>query len=417
MVKLLRIKIMSLTDLIYLSQKSLRSNILRSVLTSLGIIIGVSSVITMISIGSGARQEVEEQIERFGSNNLILRSQSSSSRGVSMGANSVNTLTLKDMENLKNEIPAIAAIAPRVNLSTQIIANGNNWLSTVTGTTNDYFQLGNWKFELGRAFQEDELNSGSRVAIIGKTVQKNLFGTDSPIDEIIRINKVPFTIVGLLDAKGGTAWADLDDTIIVPLKAAKQRLVAKKFPGDQIRSMTINVSSSDLLSKTEKEIDTVMRKLHKISANGNPDFVIRNFAQFLNARQESSRVMSILLATVAGISLIVGGIGIMNIMLVTVTERTKEIGVCMSVGAKKRDILLQFLIESLMISLIGGGIGIALGLGVIFGVSEYFNWKMSLDYMSLILSFVFSSSIGIIFGFYPARKAANLNPIDALRYE
>ena len=228
---------------------------------------------------------------------------------------------------------------------------------------------------------------------------------------------MPFTVIGLLDAKGGTAWADLDDTIIVPLKTAKQRLVAKKFPGDQIRSMTINVSSSELLFKTEKDIDTVMRKLHKISANGNPDFVIRNYAQFLNARQESSRVMSILLATVAGISLIVGGIGIMNIMLVTVTERTKEIGVCMSVGAKKRDVLLQFLIESLMISLIGGCLGIALGLGVIFGVSEYFNWKMSLDYMSLVLSFVFSSSIGVIFGFYPARKAASLNPIDALRYE
>ena len=408
---------MSLTDLIYLSHKSLRSNILRSVLTSLGIIIGVSSVITMISIGSGARQEVEEQIERFGSNNLIVRSQSSSSRGVSMGANSINTLTLKDMEALKNELPAISSIAPRVSLSTQIIANGNNWLATVTGTTNDYFALGNWKFELGRDFQEDELSSGLRVAIIGKTVQKNLFGTDNPIDEVIRINKVPFTVIGLLDAKGGTAWADLDDTIVIPLKTAKQRLVAKKFPGDQIRSMTINVSSSELLFKTEKDIDTVMRRLHKISANGNPDFVIRNYAQFLNARQESSRVMSILLATVAGISLIVGGIGIMNIMLVTVTERTKEIGVCMSVGAKKRDILLQFLIESLMISLIGGFIGIALGLGVIFGVSEYFNWKMSLDYISLVLSFVFSSSIGIIFGFYPARKASNLNPIDALRYE
>ena len=408
---------MSLIDLIYLSQKSLRSNILRSVLTSLGIIIGVSSVITMISIGAGARLEVEQQIERFGSNNLILRSQSSNNRGVSMGNNSVNSLTLKDMEALKNELPAIAAIAPRVSLSTQIIANGNNWLATVTGSTNDYFALGNWKFENGRKFQEDEINSGSRVAIIGKTVQKNLFGTDSPIDEVIRINKVPFTVIGLLDAKGGTAWADLDDTIIVPLKTAKQRLVAKKFPGDQIRSMTINVSSSELLFKTEKDIDTVMRKLHKISANGNPDFVIRNYAQFLNARQESSRVMSILLATVAGISLIVGGIGIMNIMLVTVTERTKEIGVCMSVGAKKRDVLLQFLIESLMISLIGGCLGIALGLGVIFGVSEYFNWKMSLDYMSLVLSFVFSSSIGVIFGFYPARKAASLNPIDALRYE
>jgi len=408
---------MSLTDLIYLSQKSLRSNILRSVLTSLGIIIGVSSVITMISIGTGARLEVEQQIERFGSNNLILRAQSSNSRGVSMGNNSVNSLTLKDMEALKNELPAIAAIAPRVSLSTQIIANGNNWLATVTGSTNDYFELGNWKFEIGRAFQEDETISGSRVAIIGKTVQKNLFGEDSPIDEVIRINKVPFTVIGLLEAKGGTAWADLDDTIIVPLKTAKQRLVAKKFPGDQIRSMTINVSSSDLLFKTEADIDTVMRKLHKISANGNPDFVIRNYAQFLNARQESSRVMSILLATVAGISLIVGGIGIMNIMLVTVTERTKEIGVCMSVGAKKRDVLLQFLIESLMISLIGGCLGIALGLGVIFGVSEYFNWKMSLDYMSLVLSFVFSSSIGVIFGFYPARKAASLNPIDALRYE
>ena len=408
---------MSLTDLIYLSQKSLRSNILRSVLTSLGIIIGVSSVITMISIGTGARLEVEQQIERFGSNNLILRAQSSNSRGVSMGNNSVNSLTLKDMEALKNELPAIAAIAPRVSLSTQIIANGNNWLATVTGSTNDYFELGNWKFEIGREFREDETISGSRVAIIGKTVQKNLFGEDSPIDEVIRINKVPFTVIGLLEAKGGTAWADLDDTIIVPLKTAKQRLVAKKFPGDQIRSMTINVSSSDLLFKTEADIDTVMRKLHKISANGNPDFVIRNYAQFLNARQESSRVMSILLATVAGISLIVGGIGIMNIMLVTVTERTKEIGVCMSVGAKKRDVLLQFLIESLMISLIGGCLGIALGLGVIFGVSEYFNWKMSLDYMSLVLSFVFSSSIGVIFGFYPARKAASLNPIDALRYE
>ena len=408
---------MSLTDLIYLSQKSLRSNILRSVLTSLGIIIGVSSVITMISIGTGARLEVEQQIERFGSNNLILRAQSSNNRGVSMGNNSVNSLTLKDMEALKSEIPAISAIAPNVSLSSQVIANGNNWLTSVTGTTNEQFNLSNWKFELGREFLEDELVSGSRVAIIGKTVQKNLFGEDNPIDEVIRINKVPFTVIGLLDAKGGTAWADLDDTIIVPLKTAKQRLVAKKFPGDQIRQMTINVSSSDLLFKTEADIDTVMRKLHKISANGNPDFVIRNYAQFLNARQESSRVMSILLATVAGISLIVGGIGIMNIMLVTVTERTKEIGVCMSVGAKKRDVLLQFLIESLMISLIGGCLGIALGLGVIFGVSEYFNWKMSLDYMSLVLSFVFSSSIGIIFGFYPARKAASLNPIDALRYE
>ena len=408
---------MLLTDLFYLSQKSLRSNLLRSILTSLGIIIGVSSVITMISIGSGAREEVEKLIDRFGSNNLILRSQSSSSRGVSMGANSVNTLTLSDMENLKKELPAIQSIAPQVSLSTQILANNNNWLSSVTGTTNEYFDLGNWSFESGRNFEEDELLSGKRVAIIGKTVVKNLFGEINPIDEIIRINKVPFTVVGILEAKGGSVWRDLDDTIIVPLKAAKQRLVAKKFPGDQIRSMTINVSSSELLSQTEKDIDTVMRKLHKISANGNPDFVVRNFAQFLNARQDSSRVMSILLATVAGISLIVGGIGIMNIMLVTVTERTKEIGVCMSVGAKKRDILYQFLIESLMISLIGGGIGILLGIGVVYGVSEYFNWKMKLDYMSIIMSFGFSSSIGILFGFYPAKKASNLNPIDALRYE
>ena len=277
---------MSLTDLIYLSQKSLRSNILRSVLTSLGIIIGVSSVITMISIGTGARLEVEQQIERFGSNNLILRSQSSNSRGASMGNNSVNSLTLSDMEALKNELPAISSIAPRVSLSTQILANGNNWLATVTGSTNDYFELGNWKFELGREFQDDEIISGSRVAMIGKTVQKNLFGEDNPVDEVIRINKVPFTVIGLLDAKGGTAWADLDDTIIVPLKTAKQRLVAKKFPSDQIRSMTINVSSSELLFKTEENINRVIRKLHKISTNDNHDYVIRNYDQFLNDRQK-----------------------------------------------------------------------------------------------------------------------------------
>ena len=408
---------MSLTDLIYLSQKSLRSNILRSVLTSLGIIIGVSSVITMISIGTGARLEVEQQIERFGSNNLILRAQSSTNRGVSMGNNSVNSLTLKDMEALKSEIPAISAIAPNVSLSSQVIANGNNWLTSVTGTTNEQFNLSNWKFEFGREFQEDELVSGSRVAIIGKTVQKNLFGEESPIDEVIRINKVPFTVIGLLDAKGGTAWADLDDTIIVPLKTAKQRLVAKKFPGDQIRQMTINVSSSDLLFKTEADIDTVMRKLHKISANGNPDFVIRNYAQFLNARQESSRVMSILLATVAGISLIVGGIGIMNIMLVSVTERTREIGLSKALGATYKAIMLQFIIEAVLLCVIGGTVGVILGTSILYLFASFNEWPFAMPISAIVGSITFSAMVGLFFGIWPARKAANLDPATSLRYE
>ena len=408
---------MKISDLINLSQKSLRSNLLRSILTSLGIIIGVSSVITMISIGSGAKDEVTKLIEKFGSNNLILRAQTSSIGGVSMGSNSVNTLDLNDMKALKEEISSIIAIAPQVSLSTQILANNNNWLSSVSGSTNDYFLMGNWTFDSGRKFEDEELNSGARVAVIGKTVQKKLFESIDPIGEMIRINKVPFIVVGTLEEKGGSAWRDLDDTIVVPLKAAKQRLVGNKFPGNKIRSMTIKVKNSDLVSKTEADIDRVMRKQHKLSANANPDFVIRNYAQFLNARQESANVMSILLATVAAISLIVGGIGIMNIMLVTVTERTKEIGICMSIGAKKSDILYQFLIESLLISLIGGVIGVLIGLGLIYGISEYFNWKMNIDLGSIILAFSFSSIIGIVFGFYPARKASNLNPIDALRYE
>jgi len=407
---------MKLSDLLNLAQKSLRSNLLRSILTSLGIIIGVSSVITMISIGSGAKEEVTKLIDKFGSNNLILRAQTSS-RGVSMGSNSGNTLDLNDMKALIEELPAIIAIAPQVSLSTQILANNNNWLSSVTGSNNNYFLMGNWSFDAGRGFEDEELNSGSRVAVIGKTVQKKLFETMDPVGEMIRINKVPFTIIGTLEEKGGSAWRDLDDTIVVPLKAAKQRLVGNKFPGNKIRSMTIKVKSSDLVSQTEIDIDRVMRKQHKLSANANPDFVVRNFAQFLNARQESANVMSILLATVAAISLIVGGIGIMNIMLVTVTERTKEIGICMSIGAKKSDILYQFLIESLLISLIGGVIGVLIGLGLIYGISEYFNWKMNIDLGSIILAFSFSSIIGIVFGFYPARKASNLNPIDALRYE
>ena len=390
---------------------------LRSFLTVLGIIIGVSSVIIMVAIGNGAKLEIEKQISSIGSNLIIVLPGATSSGGVRFGTGTQMTLTIQDAEALKKESPYIEDTTFSIHEVLQVVYKNMNWSSLVRGTNTSFFRIQEWELERGRFFNEGDIKSGNRVAVIGYTVVKNLFGLEDPIDKTIRIEKIPFKVIGILKEKGTSPRGDdQDDVILVPYTTAQRNLFGNILP-DRVKDIYIKARSLNDLFQAENDVKSILRQRHKIQRNQEDDFSVRNITQSLQARQESSRVMTFLLGAIASISLIVGGIGIMNIMLVSVTERTKEIGIRMAVGATTYHIQIQFLIEAILLSIIGSILGILLGIAGAFVSDFVFHFKAILSLDSIIISLFLTMMVGVVFGFYPAYKASLLDPIEALRYE
>ncbi|MGQ9636528.1 MAG: ABC transporter permease [Thermodesulfobacteriota bacterium] len=397
--------------------RALLANKMRSSLTMLGIIIGVGAVIAMIAIGSGAKKRIEEQIASMGSNLIIVMSGSATSGGIRFGAGTVPTLTVDDANAIASEIPGIKYVAPGYNGIAQVVFGNQNWSTIIYGSTPEIFEIRGWSLTSGRSFTPQDINGATKVCILGKTVAENLFGGMDPVDRIVRIRKIPFTVIGVLSPKGQSTWGqDQDDIIFVPLTTAQKRLFGMQFPG-MVRSILVQVTESEFMKDVEEQITSLLRQRHRIQSGQDNDFSVRNLTEVASRAEESAKVMSLLLGAIASISLIVGGIGIMNIMLVSVTERTREIGIRLAVGAKENDILLQFLIESLVLSLIGGTLGIMVGMVGTYVLAFLTQWPTLFSIKAIFLAILFSGSVGVFFGFYPARKASRLNPIDALRYE
>ena len=396
---------------------SLKVNKLRSALTSLGIIIGVSAVIIMLAIGTGASKQVQANMESMGSNLLTIRSSSARTGGVSLGIGTCPSLTLKDATAIEKMIADIDAVAPVSNESKQVMYGNQNWQTTVYGTTPKYLYAKNYEIDLGRRFSFEDVKNSAKVCLIGSTVATELFGDVSPIDKVIRIGNVPFKVLGTLKTKGSSGPFDQDDLIFIPITTAQKKLFGVSFPGT-VKMIIVKGQDADTLNNVEKNIEELLKQRHNIGKNQVNDFEIRNSAEFQEKMKSTVQTFAILLASIASVSLLVGGIGIMNIMLVSVTERTKEIGIRMAIGARASDIRWQFLIESFLLSMIGGLIGVATG---IIGAKsvEFFSEGMSISIslFSIFLSLGFSGLVGIAFGYYPAYKASLLNPIDALRYE
>jgi putative ABC transport system permease protein len=398
---------------------ALRVNKLRSALTMLGIIIGVGAVIAMVAVGAGAQARVAEQIQSLGSNLIIILSGSVTSGGIRMGQGSQLTITEEDAIAIQREIPAIHAAAASTRGTAQVVYGNLNWSTVIHGVTPEYFEAREWSVIAGRPIIPEEVDGAAKVAILGQTTALNLFADADPLGQVIRIRKVPFTVIGLLDRKGQNTWGqDQDDVILVPLSAAKKKVLGTPQSNPRaVGSISVKVRAGDDVAAAEQQIRDLLRQRHKLQPYQDDDFFLRNLSEVLQTQEESSRVMTYLLAAIASISLLVGGIGIMNIMLVSVTERTREIGLRMAVGARSRDILAQFLVEAVTLSLIGGLIGIALGLGGSRAISYYFEWRTAVAPEAIAVAFGFAATVGVFFGFYPARKAARLDPIEALRYE
>ncbi len=410
---------MTYGDCILAALGAIQANVLRSVLTALGIIIGVAAVIVMISVGAGAQKQVDDVIKKLGSNLVIVVPGTTTSGGARGARGSRRTLTEDDAIAIQNEVPTVRVSAPTVRGSGQIIFGNRNWSTVIRGVTPDYGQAREWEIADGRWFSNDEVRSAAKVALIGETVSESLFGNDNPVGQIIRIKRVPFTVIGTLVGKGETPMGnDMDDVVFIPLTTAKKRtLGGRRVSGRLVGVVFVKSNSAEVVDDTIRDMTKLLRLRHKIRPGKPNDFFVRNLSSILEARANSSRVMNLLLAAVASISLIVGGIGIMNIMLVSVTERTREIGLRMAVGAKGRDILLQFLIEAVTLSLIGGVIGIVFGLGGSYIIAMIGNSPAIVQPYSIFLAFGFAAAVGVFFGFYPARKAARLDPIEAIRYE
>ena len=399
--------------------RALTTNLLRSVLTMLGIIIGVAAVITMVAVGSGAQQRVEEQIKGLGSNVMLVLPGAQTAGGVRLGAQTGQTLTEDDARAIALDVPEVAAVAPALRTTGQVVANGSNWATSIIGTTGDLLEVRDWPLESGRSFEAAEVAGSGKVALIGQTVAQQLFGGGDPVDQVIRVKKVPLTVIGVLARKGqNSQGADQDDVVVVPISTFRTRVQGGGAGRlKRVGSITIEVREGASMQAAEQNIRDLLRQRHKLQGEAPDDFTVRNLSEMLAAQEESSRVMTLLLAAVAGVSLVVGGIGIMNIMLVSVTERTREIGLRMAVGARGRDILGQFLIEAVTMSLAGGAIGVVLGAAATWAVASFAGWQVALSGQAVLLAVGFSAAVGVFFGFYPARRAAALLPIQALRYE
>lgn len=397
--------------------RALRTNKMRSFLTMLGIIIGIAAVIAMMAVGSGASYVISQQIASIGSNIILILPGSTTSGGLRTGSGGAQTLSSDDARAIMADCPSVAYAAGTVRTSGQIVSGNMNWSTVVMGGTPELFEIREWPVVSGRPISQQDEDGAIKVCLLGQTVAENLFGSSDPVGSIVRIKKIPFTVIGILDRKGQSPQGqDQDDAVFVPLRTAQRNLVRSQRTGI-VGSIIVKAKSEEVIAKAEGEIQALLNQRHRITNSKEPDFSTRNLSEILAVAEQSSKAMSLLLGAVASISLIVGGIGIMNIMLVSVTERTREIGIRMAIGAKKNDILLQFMTEAVLLTMLGGVIGIALGAGGAAAVSRMLDWPTLISFQSIAVAFVFSAVVGIFFGFYPAKKAAGLNPIDALRYE
>jgi putative ABC transport system permease protein len=396
--------------------RAMAANKLRTFLTMLGLVIGVGAVVLMMAIGQGAQTLVKEAVASMGSNLFIVLSGGTTTGGARSGSGSAPTLTLADVAAIE-ELPAVAAVAPTQFGSAQLVYGANNWSAQVMGVTPSYLDVREWRLVAGAPFTETDVRAVTRVALVGQTVVRQLFGDEDPVGKTIRIRNSPYVVVGVLTAKGQSFdGRDQDDTVLVPLSTALRKLYGSPFP-DSVRFMMVKAVSEDAMDRAERAITALLRARHRIPEDGESDFTIRNLSAVADVQAQTTRVMSIMLGAVASVSLVVGGIGIMNIMLVSVTERTREIGIRMAIGARRRDILLQFLLESTIVSVVGCLIGVALGIGAAALVSRTTGMLVVVTGASILLAFLVAAAVGVFFGFYPARKAAGLKPIEALRFQ
>jgi putative ABC transport system permease protein len=394
--------------------RALGRNKLRSFLTMLGIIVGVGAVIAMVAIGEGAKAMVRSQIASLGTNVLVILPGALNQGGVRTGYGGGRTLVDSDARAIMEEVPSVALASPTLRQFNQVVAGNLNWNTLIQGVAPEFQQIRDWQVEEGRFINQADVESGTKVALIGQTVAGNLFGNEDPIDKIIRIKKIPFRVIGILGAKGQTGQGtDQDDVAMIPYTTMQKRVLGITFVG----SIVLSTVSAEKIPEAQRQITALLRQRHRLQADQDDDFFIRNLSDIAEAASNTASIMAILLGSIASVSLLVGGIGIMNIMLVSVTERTREIGIRMAVGARSRDIMLQFLVEAIVMAASGGALGILLGLGSATLLNRLAEWPTLTQPAIVAVAFLFSGAVGVFFGFYPAQKAAHLDPIEALRYE
>ena len=405
---------MDLLAIIRIAMRALARNKMRSILTMMGIIIGVGAVIAMLGVGQGARQTMQEQIQAMGSNLLFVSSGTVTRSGMHLGWGSTKTLVYDDMLAILRECKAARAAAPGTNTSGQVVFANDNWATRLNGTEPQYFEIRSWPFQEGTSFTQDDVTMAANVAVIGETVRKNLFGATDPVGQTLRVNNLPFRVIGVLAPKGTSAVGDdQDDILLVPLTTLQKKVTGQPW----LRWIMVSAVSREASYAAQEQITALLRDRHCIRPGSDDDFSVRNLADMADVADEAGRVMTLLLASIASVSLIVGGIGIMNIMLVSVTECTREIGVRMAIGATEGNVQQQFLVEAVVLSLMGGTMGILFGLSASFLITKTLGWPVLISPVVIVIAVLFSMAVGVFFGFYPARKAAQLDPIEALRYE